>query len=202
MNFLTLIALTWGFIFFFNFKQQHRRIQLLSGYLAPYRIEQLMRELNAGYMRALSEPSSARQSQIWQLMNTSEHLLAEQFRQLAIEFSKADGDTTRASLLSIGLPWMDHIFPDATFDMRKLLNMHAECIAYAVNDTELTAKERARNILAEIYLMQHSCHWFCKSKTVASARLLAQHQTTYDALLATLTSRTRSMYTAVVNRAR
>ena len=40
--------------------------------------------------------------------------------------------------------------------------------------------------------MQHTCHWFCNSKTVASARLLARHQTTYEQVLASVTPETRT----------
>ena len=40
-------------------------------------------------------------------------------------------------------------------------------------------KDRAFAILAEMLLMQHTCHWYCRSKAVASARMLARHQTSY-----------------------
>jgi hypothetical protein len=37
---------------------------------------------------------------------------------------------------------------------------------------------------AELFLMQHSCHWFCKSKAVASARMLVRHKTSHEQLIA------------------
>ena len=47
---------------------------------------------------------------------------------------------------------------------------------------------------AELFLMQHTCHWFCKSKTVASARLMARHKTTYEQVLASVAPATRDAY--------
>jgi len=46
--------------------------------------------------------------------------------------------------------------------------------------------------------MQHSCHWFCKSKTIASARMLAQHQTRYEQALDAVSPETLSAYQAVM----
>lgn len=43
----------------------------------------------------------------------------------------------------------------------------------------------------------HSCHWFCKSKVVASARLLARHQTSHDQVLRSVTAETRQAYCAL-----
>jgi len=51
---------------------------------------------------------------------------------------------------------------------------------------------------AELFLMQHTCHWFCKSKVVASARMLARHQTAYAQLVASVAPATREAYTALV----
>ena len=49
--------------------------------------------------------------------------------------------------------------------------------------SEDPAGPRARTVLAELYLMQHTCHWFCRSRTVASMRLLARHKTAYEQVL-------------------
>ena len=54
--------------------------------------------------------------------------------------------------------------------------------------------------MAELLLMQHTCHWFCRSFVVASARLLAQHQTHYQQALAAVSPETRSAYQALVAR--
>jgi hypothetical protein len=53
-------------------------------------------------------------------------------------------------------------------------------------------------MMGEMFLMQHSCHWFCKSKTIASARMLAQHQTRYEQALAAVNPETREAYLDVV----
>jgi hypothetical protein len=42
--------------------------------------------------------------------------------------------------------------------------------------------------------MQHSCHWFCRSATMASVRLVALHQTGYEQVLASVSRRTRDGY--------
>jgi hypothetical protein len=52
--------------------------------------------------------------------------------------------------------------------------------------------------MAEMFLMQHSCHWFCKSRTIASARMLRQHQTSYEQALHVVSPETREAYLAVL----
>ena len=61
-----------------------------------------------------------------------------------------------------------------------------------------SAKDKAFTLLAEIYLMQHTCHWFCKSKTVASTRLLLRHQTPYAKVLESVAPGTRQAYNALI----
>jgi hypothetical protein len=46
--------------------------------------------------------------------------------------------------------------------------------------------------------MQHSCHWFCRSKTIASARMLAQHQTRHEQALEAVSPETHQAYLAVI----
>jgi hypothetical protein len=50
---------------------------------------------------------------------------------------------------------------------------------------------------AELLLMQHTCHWFCKSRTVASARVMARHQTPYVQIVASVSPETRAAYMAL-----
>lgn len=52
--------------------------------------------------------------------------------------------------------------------------------------------------MAELLLMQHSCHWFCRSKLVASARLLARHKTPYPKVLASVAPQSRQAYCKLV----
>ncbi len=67
-----------------------------------------------------------------------------------------------------------------------------------VAERERLCRQRARTLLAEILLMQHSCHWFCKSKTVASARLMARQRTSHEQVVASVTPETRSAYALLV----
>ena len=53
---------------------------------------------------------------------------------------------------------------------------------------------------AELFLMQHTCHWFCRSKTLTSARMLMRHQTPYTQLLASVSPETRQVYGALIRR--
>ena len=48
--------------------------------------------------------------------------------------------------------------------------------------------------------MQHSCHWYCKSLGVASARLVMRHQTPYEKVLDSVSPGTRQAYTALIAR--
>ena len=51
---------------------------------------------------------------------------------------------------------------------------------------------------AELFLMQHTCHWFCKSRAIASARLMARHKTPHAQVLASVTPATRTAYLALL----
>jgi len=50
-------------------------------------------------------------------------------------------------------------------------------------------------------LFQHTCHWYCRSKAVASARLMARQKTTYEQVLGAVSPQTRRAYTALVGTA-
>ena len=83
--------------------------------------------------------------------------------------------------------------------MRELLAVHARGIhETAANARGLSPKDKAFCMTAELFLMQHSCHWFCKSKTVASARMLARHKTSYDQLVQSVSPDTRRAYLRLV----
>ena len=64
--------------------------------------------------------------------------------------------------------------------------------------TEEERRARAFMMTAELFLMQHTCHWYCKSKPVASARLLARHQTAYAQVIDAVDPATRRAYLALV----
>ncbi len=176
-------------------REQRQRIALLGSHLSPYDIDKLMETTIQGYQRALGEKDPARQAQIWSLLANGEGQLAEQFKRFAAAIAKADAEPTRASTLPIALPYALVLLPRASFDVRKAFAIHAQGIARAVEGLPgQPPKDRAFTLSAELFLMQHTCHWFCKSKTVASARMLARHQTTYAQLLAAVSPETRRAY--------
>jgi hypothetical protein len=47
-------------------------------------------------------------------------------------------------------------------------------------------------------LMQHTCHWYCRSKSVASARMSARHRTSYEQLVGAVLPQTRQEYLGLV----
>jgi hypothetical protein len=200
MDFIILAILAAIGSYALTSRDQRQRIATLGSHLGQYQIEKLMETITQGYLRALGEKDPARQEQIWGLLNTSEAQLAEQFKRFASEFSKAGAEQTRVSQIAIALPYADTLFPSATFDLRKAFAIHAQGIALAADAASNTsAKDKAFTMSAELFLMQHTCHWFCKSKTVASARMLARHQTTYAQLLAAVSPETRRAYCSLVD---
>ena len=79
--------------------------------------------------------------------------------------------------------------------MRQLLKVHAQGIDATLTNAEgLSHRDKAFRLSAELFLMQHSCHWFCKSKLVASARMLSRHKTHYAQLLSAVRPQTRQAY--------
>ena len=192
---LFLSAGTWVL----NAKEQRKRIALLGSHLAHYQIEKLMQTLTDGYLRALGENQEERRQQIWQLLSTTESQLSEQFGRFAAEFGRLSAADTRVSRLAIALPFADKVLPAFTFDMRQALAIHAKGIAHVVQNTgHLSPKDRAYMMTAELFLMQHTCHWFCKSKTIATARMLARHQTPHEQLVAAVSPETRKAYLALI----
>ncbi len=179
-------------------RQQQRRIALLGSYLQPYRIEKLMETLADGYLRALGEQDAERQQQIWALMDTNESALVEQLRRFALDIAEADADSMRVSRLTWALPFVERLLPGASFDLRKLIAIHARGIAsVAANEAGRERREKAFMLSAEMFLLQHSCHWYCKSSSVASARLLARHRSSYGQVLGAVSDETRRAYLAI-----
>jgi hypothetical protein len=201
MDVLILALLLGGVAFFFQRRDEHRRIALLGSHLGQYQIEKLMETLTEGYMRALGEADPARQQQIWNMLSTTEATLCEQFKLFANEFARLDAGQTRSSKLPWSIYYSGRLFPGSTYDFRAALNIHARGICLAVNrGSDVHVKDKAFTVLAELFLMQHSCHWFCKTKAVASTRLVMQHQTAYTKVVESVMPTTRQAYTALVAR--
>ncbi|MDD2918652.1 hypothetical protein [Rhodoferax sp.] len=176
-------------------REQAQRIALLGGYLGQFQIEKLMQDVLNGYQRALGEADEQRQAQVWRHLEPTEQTLCEQFNRFVLEFAKVSEPQARLSRLPLALPFVAQYFPSTALDMRKLLSVHARGITQACqNRLAQTPKRKAFTLSAELMLMQHSCHWFCRSKMVASTRLLARHQTAYAQVLAALAPSTRQAY--------
>ncbi len=196
--FTLLLLLATGF-YVLKLKDQKRRIGLLGQVLGKYQIEKMMETLMQGYNRALNEPDASRQSQILALQQPTEQALSEQFSRFAAEFSRVEVLRARVSTLGFAFAYADRFFPGRTFDLRQAFSIHAQGLARAVgNPMGLSAKSQAFHITAELFLMQHTCHWFCRSKAVASNRLLARHKTSYVQLLAAVSPQTRAAYAALI----
>ncbi len=199
MDFFILLALfAFGF-YGLNSQEQRKRIALLGSQLGQFQIEKLMESLTQGYLRALGEKNLARRDQIWQLLDSSETQLCEQFKRFAADFAKLDAAPTRVSTIAFAVPFADRLLPSATFDLRQAFAIHAQGLERAaMNLAQLSPRDKAFTLSAELFLMQHTCHWFCKSKNVASARLLVRHQTAYTQVLAAVSPATRDAYTRLL----
>jgi len=174
-------------------------VLVLASYLGKYRIEKLMENLIQGYLRALGESDVQRQTSIWGMLEATEVELCEQFNAFVLAFAKVDEAQARVSKLAFALPFATQWLPAYSFDMRKLLGVHAHAMTRAASNTEQQApKGKAFTLMAELLLMQHSCHWFCRSRIVASARLLARHKTRYAQVLMSVAPATRQAYGALV----
>lgn len=195
MEFLfPLLALAAGFQILKG-REQRRRIQLLGRYLEQYRIEQLMQRLLEGYLRALGEDDAERRRGIWSMLKSAEDELRDQVRRLANDFANVWGDHALVSTLPVALPYADKLFPRATFDMRRALEIHARGIdAVVQNAAQRSERDNAYMLTSEVLLLQHTCHWFCRSRALASARLLRAHQTHYAQVMAAVSAETREAY--------
>jgi len=198
MNLLSLAFLAAIALWFVRSKDQRQRIALLAAHLGQHQIEKHMETLTQGYLRALGEADTARRGQIFSMLQSTEQTLAAQLRALVVSFAQVDAASARVSRLPLYLPWLTQLLPQATFDMRQALAVHADGIGRVVEAVDQPARERAYTLSAELFLLQHTCHWFCKSRMVASARMLARHQTAYAQLVQSVSPPTRAAYQALV----
>ena len=178
-----------------NSLEQRRRVLLLGHFLRRYQIETLMQNLVDGYLRALGERDTERRAAIWTVLDHTESQRMGQVQHLLGDMGEADPRQWQASTLGLGLPLATHWAPASTFDLRKLLRVHADGMAAVMTNLDgLSQRDRAYRLCAELLLLQHSCHWYCKSRWVASARMLARHQTHYAQLLEAVSPATRASY--------
>ena len=201
MDILTLTLLFAAGSYLLKTGEQRQRIALLASHLGRFQIEKLMERLNEGYLRALGEQDPERQRQIWALHEPVERDLNEQFQRFAESFEKAAASDTRINRNP--LPYAHRWLPGwlaPGVDARALMRLHARGIDQIVTHAEgLSSRDRARTLLAELYLMQHSCHWFCRSRSLASARLMARHHTTHEQVIEAVSPTTRQSYLALID---
>lgn len=198
LEILSLLAVAGFALHWANNQSRRARTALLASHLQPFQIERLMQQLTEAYMRALGESDPVRQEQVWQLQQAAEEQLARQFQDLARSFAQVPAPQART--LKWALPGIDRVLPQSTFDTRRVLQIHADGIDRVVrNEAGLSPRDKAFVLMAEMFLMQHSCHWFCRSKTIASARMLAQHKTRYEQALEGVSAQTRDAYLAAIN---
>lgn len=183
--------------------EEQQRVTLLGGQLRPFRIEQRMEQLTEGYLRALGEQDPARAEAIWQNLEGTETVLQQELQQLATALQDVWGERLRVSRWPVGVPHATRFFPQASFDFRQLVDLHAQAFGAAMrNEDGLDRRDRAFRATAELLLFQHSCHWFCRSKNVASARLHTRHRTRLDQVLAAVSPATREAYSRLIGGAR
>lgn len=174
---------------------QRTRIARLGRHLAGVQLERHMETLTQGYTRAIHEASEARQRQVLETFAQAEQTVAAQVQLLADALQKESRETTRISMLPLCLPYADRFLPIPTRDFRALLQIHAAGLRHvADNEGHWGPKERAYHLSAELYLLQHSCHWYCKSRAVADARLALRHQVKHEKVLDSVSAATRSAY--------
>ena len=176
---------------------QQQRIALLARFLSPFSIEKNIETVTQGYLRALGEEDPGRREQVWNVLRANEQDLCRQMRQLASDFAEAGSAETRVSRFPVWLPLASALA--GSFDLRDALRIHARGICQAIDAQHPgTERDRAFTISAELFLMQHTCHWFCRSKAVASGRMLARHKTSYQQLTGAVLPQTRADYLALV----
>lgn len=174
---------------------QARRIAFLSQQLEGLQLERHMQTLTQGYLRVLGEDDAERRSQGWAGYCGIETAAASQLETLARRVSGAPTELTRIGKWLLHVPYVERINAAATRDFRALLSLHAEGLRAVVDNTAgLGPKQRAYRLSAELLLFQHSCHWFCKSRALADARLAAAHHVTHAKVLESVSEVTRRAY--------
>lgn len=176
-------------------RYQRAHIALLGRHLAKMQLESHMETLSTTYTRAIQETNESRQQQIFDTVTQTEQAVATQTERLAQAFEKEPASATLMGIVAFHLPALVQIFPSMKRDFRQLLAIHAAGFRYVVdNEANWDAKTRAYHLSAELYLFQHSCHWFCKSRPIADARLLVRHKVDHKKVVESVCEPTRAAY--------
>ena len=177
-------------------RYQRMRIALLGRHLAQLQLERHMETLTQGYTRAIHEQTDSRQLQVLETYAPTERAVAAQVQSLAKAVHDENPQAVRMGAYPFCVPYAERFMPaGALRDFSALLQLHADGLRHAVdNADDWDAKTRAYHLSAELYLFQHSCHWFCKSRAVADARLMLRHQVDHKKVLESVSAKTRSAY--------
>ncbi|TEA77417.1 hypothetical protein [Allopusillimonas ginsengisoli] len=189
---LLVVVIAWQVL---RVRYQRARIALLGRHLANLQLERHMETLTQGYTRAIHEESETRQIQVLTTFAQTESAVATQVQSLANTMQKESAPAASMGTLPFCLPYAHRFLPTLARDFRELLHIHAAGLRHVVdNEGGWDAKSRAYHLSAELYLLQHSCHWFCKSRAVADARLMLRHQVNHQTVLDSVSAMTRSAY--------
>lgn len=176
-------------------RYQRTHIALLGRHLANFQLERHMETLTQGYTRAIGEDSESRQIQVLETYAQTERIVASQIQSLANAMQKESAQAAGMGVRAFCIPYVERFLPGWTRDFRALLRVHAAGLRHVVdNEQGWDVKTRAYHLSAELYLLQHSCHWFCKSRAVADARLMLRHQVDHRKVLDSVSELTRSGY--------
>lgn len=189
---LSIAAVAWLLV---RARYQRSHIAVLGQHLAGLQLERHMETLTQGYSRAIHEDSDTRQLQVLETFAPTERAVAAQVQSLAEAMQKESPQAASMGVLRFCVPYVERFLPAAARDFRELLHIHAAGLRHVVdNEAGWDAKSRAYHLSAELYLLQHSCHWFCKSRIVADARLIRRHQVHYQKVLDSVSAATRTAY--------
>lgn len=189
-----LVAVLWRLL---CVQYQRARIALLGSHLSGLQLERHMETLTQGYSRAISADTESRQLQVLETFAQTERAVAAQLRTLADSLQKENEQATGMGVLRACVPHIERFLPALTRDFRQLLQIHASGLRHVVdNEANLSPKDRAFHLSAELYLFQHSCHWYCKSRGVADARLMLRHKVDHRKVVDSVSGPTRSAYLA------
>ena len=191
---LTLLAVVavWQVL---RVRYQRTHIVLLGRHLANLQLERHMETLTQGYIRAIKADTEARQLQVLETFAPTERSVAAQVLSLARSMQQESFQDTPVCMLSLCIPYIERFLPSMTRDFRELLHIHAAGLRHVVDNNDgWDPKTRAYHLSAELYLFQHSCHWYCKSRNVADARLMLRHQVNHQKVLDSVSTVTRTAY--------
>lgn len=194
---LAVLGVGWHLL---RIREQKARIALLGAYLGKYQIERHLETLMDGYLRWLGEDVPERRESVRAMLDGVERALVAQFKAFAEDVRSMPAPMAQVSRLRFWVPFAQQLLPRwRLFDVREAFALHADGIARAADQAICAdAKRRARCMAAELMLMQYTCHWFCRSRMVAGARMLALHHTAFDQILGTVSEQTSEAYSHLI----